>query len=169
MPTSPSFPAASVAASPCARFCSKSPICCCSTNRRTISMPKAWTGWNATWPNIPAPSSPSPTIATFSTTSPSGFSNSTAAAAFPGKATTPLGSSRKKPASPSKKNRPPPARKPCSANWNGFASPRARQAKSKARINAYEQMSQGKLRGARTGIRNPNSARQAPGQAWSSK
>ena len=43
-----------------------------------------------------APSSRSPTIATSSTTPPSGFSNSTAATAFRGRATTAAGSTRRK-------------------------------------------------------------------------
>ena len=47
-------PAASGGAWRCAKCCSRSRICCCSTSRRTISTPKAWPGSNATWPSIPA-------------------------------------------------------------------------------------------------------------------
>ena len=46
---------------------------------------------------FPAPWSLSPTTATFSTTPPNGFSNSTAAKASPGRATTPSGWNRRKP------------------------------------------------------------------------
>ncbi len=89
-------PAASGAAWRSARFCSSAPTCCCSTNRPTTWTPKAWPGSNATWPNTPARSWPSRTIATFSTTSPAGFWSSTAARAFPGKATTPSWLEQKK-------------------------------------------------------------------------
>ncbi len=87
-------PAASGGAWPSARCCSSSPTCCCSTSRRTTSTPRASPGWSGTWPSIPARSSPSRTTATSSTTWPSGFWSSTAAAAFPGKGTTRRGWSR---------------------------------------------------------------------------
>jgi energy-coupling factor transporter ATP-binding protein EcfA2 len=73
---------------PCAACCSPSPTCCCSTSRPTISTPSRWPGWSAISRSSPAPSWPSPTIATSSTTSPAGSSSSTAAAASRGKATT---------------------------------------------------------------------------------
>jgi hypothetical protein len=56
-----------------------------------------------------APWWPSPTTATSSTTPPSGFSNSTAATASPGRATTPAGWSRRKPAWSRKPSRKAPA------------------------------------------------------------
>jgi ATPase subunit of ABC transporter with duplicated ATPase domains len=76
----------------------------------------------------------------FSTTSPAGFSSSTAGAASPSKATTPPGWTRS-----AKRSR---ARKQASARQRTLTreldwirmSPRARQAKSKARISAYEQL-----------------------------
>ena len=45
---SPTSRAASAGAWRCAGCCSKSPTCCCSTNRPTISTPKAWPGWKRT-------------------------------------------------------------------------------------------------------------------------
>ena len=54
-----------------------------------------------------APSSPSPTIATSSTTSPAGSSSSTAARDSRSRATTPPGSSRSRPGSPSRRRRSP--------------------------------------------------------------
>ncbi len=50
-------PAASAAASPCARSCSRSPTCCCSTSRRTTSTPSRWRGSSGTCRSTPAPSS----------------------------------------------------------------------------------------------------------------
>ena len=46
--------------------------CCCSTNRRTTSMPSRSNGSSASCRSTPVPSSPSPMIDTSSTTSPSG-------------------------------------------------------------------------------------------------
>ena len=46
--TSPSCRAASGAASRCAGCCSRSPTCCCSTSRPTISMPNRSPGWSST-------------------------------------------------------------------------------------------------------------------------
>src|SRR5438034_972733 len=43
-------------ASRCVECCSRSPICCCSTSRRTISTPKASPGSNATSPSFPGAS-----------------------------------------------------------------------------------------------------------------
>ena len=68
--------------------CSASPTCCCSTSRPTISTPSRWPGWSAISREFPAPSWPSPTTATSSTTSPAGSSSSTAAPASRGRATT---------------------------------------------------------------------------------
>ncbi|MDW9226210.1 ABC transporter family protein [Burkholderia cepacia] len=84
------------AASRCASCCSKSPTCCCSTNRPTTSTRNRSTGSSSSWCASRAPSSRSPTIATSSTTRPNGFSNSTAATAFRGRATTAAGSTRRK-------------------------------------------------------------------------
>ena len=81
------------------------PTCCCSTSRRTISTPSRSPGSSASSRTIRAPSSPSPTIATSSTTSPAGFSSSIAARAFRGKATTRPGSSRSRSASRSRRRR----------------------------------------------------------------
>jgi hypothetical protein len=75
----------------CRLLLSRSPTCCCSTNPPTISMPNRWNGWNSSSRASRAPWSPSPMTATSSTTPPSGSSNSTAAAAFRGRATTPTG------------------------------------------------------------------------------
>ena len=88
-----------------------------------------------------ARSSPSRTIATSSTTSPAGFSSSIAAAAFRGKATTRRGSSRSRTGC-SRKRRPRRKRQRTlerELEWIRM-SPRARQAKGKARLNAYEDL-----------------------------
>ena len=48
----PPCPAANGGASPCARCCCKSPICCCSMSRPTISTPSRSPGWNGTCRSI---------------------------------------------------------------------------------------------------------------------
>ena len=88
-----------------------------------------------------ARSSPSRTIGTSSTTRPTGFSSSTARARIRGKATTRAGSSRSSSAWRWRR-RPSPsasARSQRELDWIRM-SPRARQAKGKARLNAYEQL-----------------------------
>ena len=95
MPASANCPAANGVASRFAACCSPSPTCCCSMNRPTTSMPSQSPGSNVFLRNIPAPSSPSRTIVTSSTTSLAGFSNWTVAMEFPGKATTRPGYSKK--------------------------------------------------------------------------
>src|SRR5436853_5997673 len=71
-PTCGRCPAASAGASRSAACSSSNPICCCSTSRRTTSTPNRSLGWSVISRNIRAPSSPSPTTATSSTTSPAG-------------------------------------------------------------------------------------------------
>ena len=92
--------------------------------------------------SIRAPSSRSRTIATSSTTSPAGSSSSTAATAFPGRATTPPGSSRRSSGSPSEEKQQEGLRKHArDASSNGCARiPKARQAKSKARLQRFEEL-----------------------------
>ena len=46
-PTSPRSPAASAAASRCAACCFAGPTCCCSTSRPTTSTPRASSGWSS--------------------------------------------------------------------------------------------------------------------------
>ncbi len=94
-PTSACSRAARSAAWRCAGCCCPSPTCCCSTNPPTTWTPNRSSGSKCSCSAFPAPWWPSPTIATSSTTRPSGFSNSTAAAAFRGRATTAPGSSRR--------------------------------------------------------------------------
>ena len=133
--------AVSVAASRCVACCSRSRTFCCSTSRRTTSTPKASRGSSAICTTSRAPSSPSPTIATSSTTSPAGFSSSIAATAFRTRATTPRGSSRRSRVSPRKRRRSrrASARLQRELEWVRLA-PRARQAKNKARVQKYEEM-----------------------------
>jgi ATPase subunit of ABC transporter with duplicated ATPase domains len=50
----------------------RSPTCCCSTSRPTTSTPSRCSGSSSTSPHTRAPSWPSPTTGTSSTTSPSG-------------------------------------------------------------------------------------------------
>ena len=51
---SPRCPAASGGASRCAGCCWRSPTCCCSTSRPTISTPKASPGWSTRCATMPA-------------------------------------------------------------------------------------------------------------------
>ena len=69
---------------------------CCSTSRPTTSTPSPSAGLNATSLITRARSWQSPTIVTSWTTSPAGFSSSTAAGGSPIRATTPAGSSRRR-------------------------------------------------------------------------
>ena len=64
-------PGVSGAGSRCASCCCSSPTCCCSTSRPTTSTPRACSGSSSTSRRTRAPSSPSPTTGTSSTTSPS--------------------------------------------------------------------------------------------------
>ena len=119
------------------------PTCCCSTSRPTTSTPRASSGWSGSCRSTPAPSSPSPTTATSSTTWPSGSSSSTAAAASRSRATTQSGSSRSRSASPARRRatRPASARSQRELEWVRMA-PKARQAKGKARLAAYDKLQQ---------------------------
>ena len=74
------------------------PTCCCSTNRPTTWMPNRSSGSSNSCCASRAPWSASPTIATSSTTPPSGSSNWTAAMASHGRATTARGWTRSRPA-----------------------------------------------------------------------
>ena len=68
---------------------SRSPTCCCSTSRPTTSTPRACSGSSSTSPSTTALFSPSPTIGTSWTMSPSGSPSSTAATRIRMRATTP--------------------------------------------------------------------------------
>ncbi len=137
----PPCPAANGGAWPCARCCCKSPTCCCSTSRPTISTPSRSPGWNGICRNIRAPSWPSRTTAISSTTSPSGSSSWTAARAFPGRAIIPPGWSRKQQRLAKEEKQESARRKALAREleWAKMA-PRARVAKSKARLGAYEKL-----------------------------
>ena len=78
-------PAARSAASRSAGCCCRSRTFCCSTSRRTISMPSRSPGSSSICSSTRARSSPSPTTATSSTTSPAGSSSSIAAQGIPWK------------------------------------------------------------------------------------
>ncbi len=82
-PRSGSFPAASGGGWPCAWPCWRSPTCCCWTSPPTTSTPKPCNGWSRRCGNIRARSSSSPTTATSSTTSRSGFWSWTAGRGLP--------------------------------------------------------------------------------------
>ena len=98
-------------------------------------------GWSASSRTIRARSSPSPTTATSSTTSPAGSSSSTAATASRIRATTPAGwsRSRRRLAQEEKTESKRQRTLQRELDWIRM-SPRARQAKGKARLNAYEQL-----------------------------
>ncbi len=76
-------------ASRCASSCSKRPTCCCWTSPPTTWTRRASSGWNSSSPSTRAPSWPSPTTGTSSTTSRPGSWSSTGAAATRTRATTP--------------------------------------------------------------------------------
>ena len=117
------------------------PICCCSTSRPTISTPSRWAGSSDSSRNTRARSSPSRTTATSSTTSPSGSSSSIAAPGFRGRGTTRPGWIRSSSAWRRKRSRKRKRHKTLQRELEWIRmSPRARQAKGKARLNAYEQL-----------------------------
>ena len=123
------------------RLLLRRPTCCCSTSRPTTSTPNRWRGSSASSRTTRARSSPSPTIATFSTTWPAGFSSSIAATAFRGRATTRRGSSRSRPPRQQEEKAETRAAKTSERELEWIRmSPRARQAKGKARLNAYEEL-----------------------------
>ena len=107
----------------------------------------------------------SPTIATSSTTPPAGSSSSTAATASRGRATTPPGStrSRQRLAHEEKADLARQRTLERELEWVRL-SPRARQAKSKARLQAYEQMLDAAVRRARREAGDRHPARAAPGR-----
>ena len=117
------------------------PTCCSSTSRPTTSTPSRSTGSNASSRSTPARSSRSPTIGTSSTTSRSGSSSSTAAGASRSRATTRRWLEQKLAAWRGEQ-------KTVDARQRTLArelewvrlSPRARQAKGKARLGAYEKL-----------------------------
>ena len=117
------------------------PTCCCSTSRPTTSTPSRSPGSSSTSRSTRAPSWPSPTIATSSTTSRAGSSSSTAATASRSRATTRAGSSRSRRASPRRSARSPraSARSQRELEWVR-ENPKGRRKKAKARLNNYERL-----------------------------
>ena len=136
-------PAARSAASRCAGCCCRSRTSCCSTSRPTTSTPRASRGSSSTCSATRARSSPSRTTATSSTTSPAGSSSSTAAQGIPwkGNYSSLARAEAGRGCAVEEKHGDRAGRRRSSASWNGSACrPSARQAKSKARLNAYEAM-----------------------------
>ena len=107
-----------------ARLLLPSPTCCCSTSPPTTSTPSPSPGWSAIWPTTRARSSPSPTIATSSTTSRAGFSSWTAATGCRSRATTRRGSSRRRSGSPRRRRPSRPASARSSRSSSGCARTR---------------------------------------------
>ena len=140
-PTSRRSPVVSGAGSRCAGCCCRSPTCCCSTSRRTTSTPSRSRGSSATCRSTTAPSSRSRTTATSSTTSRAGSSSSTAGTASRGKATTRRWLEQKEQRLAQEEKVDETRRRTLAREleWIRMA-PRARQAKGKARITAYEQL-----------------------------
>ena len=133
--------AASGAASRCAGCCCSSPTCCCSTSRPTISMPNRSPGSSASCRSTRAPWSRSPTTATSSTTSPAGSWSSTAATASRGRATTRSWLEQKQKRLAQEERQEDARQRTLERELEWIRqSPRARQAKSKARITAYEDL-----------------------------
>ncbi len=119
----------------------RSPTSCCSTSRPTISTPRASPGSSIICATIPAPSSWSRTTATSSTTSPSGRSSSIAGAGVPykGSYSSWLEQKQKRLEVEGKQDEAKQRTLARELDWIR-ASPKARQAKSKARIKAYEEL-----------------------------
>ena len=158
----PTFPAASGGAWRSAGCCCRKPDMLLSTSPPTTSTPSRWTGSNASLRDYPrARSWPSPTTATSSTTSPAGSSSSTAARAFHARATTRPGSSRRRSASKPRKSRMRHKAIKQELEWVR-ASPKGRQAKSKARLAHYDELPRGRAEAQRD--QRSTSPRAAPGR-----
>ena len=135
-PTSTRSRAASGAAWRSAGCCCRSPTCCCSTSRPTTSTPSRSRGSSASCRSTRARSSPSRTIATSSTTSPAGSSSSTAARGIPCKGNYSVVARAEAEAPRARGEAGLGARQRTlerELEWVRM-SPRARQAKSKARV-----------------------------------
>ena len=105
-----------------------------------------------------APSSPSPTTATSSTTWPAGFSSCTRAPGFPGRGTTPPGWSRRSGGWRQEEKQASARQKTLQRELEWVRmSPRARQAKSKARITRYEELREESRAADRGQRRDPDS------------
>ena len=163
-PSSATCPAARSAASRCAACCCPSPTCCCSTSRPTTWTPSPSTGWSSSCSASPAPSSPSPTIATSSTTPPSGSSNSTAAAAFRTRATTPTWLQQKEARLEQEQKTEDARTKAMKKELEWVRSnPKGRQAKSKARLARFEELSRLRLPEAQRDQRDLHPRGRPPG------
>ena len=157
-------PAASAAGWPCAACCSPSRTSCCWTSPPTTWTPNRSPGWSTTCSSIKARSSPSPTTAISWTTSPAGSWSWTAATASPGRAIIPPGWSRSRSACAARRTRESKRQKTLERELEWIhMSPKARQAKGKARVTAYEKLLSQEIRAAprRPGDLHP--ARPAPG------
>ena len=121
-------------------------------------------GWNGTWPSTPAPSWPSLTIATSSITWPSGSSNSTAGEVSLGRELLVVAGAETHGWN-AKKNTPSRAQDAGARVGMDPDGAAARQAKSKARIKAYEQMAAERFEERLGRIRNPDSPGQASGRS----
>ena len=164
-PTWPRCPAASGGGSRCAGCCSPRPTCCCWTSRPTTWTPSRSPGWSSSSSASPAPCWPSPTIATSWTTSPAGSSSSTAATASPSRATTRRGWSRRRRGWAVEEKQASARRRTLQREleWVRMA-PRARHAKSKARLERLRAAA-GRGAGRQAGLgRDPHPGRRAAGR-----
>ena len=124
-----------------AACCSPSRTSCCWTSRPTTWTPSRWPGWSTTCSSTRARSSPSPTTAISWITSPAGSWSWTAATASPGRAIIPPGWSRSRTAWLRRRSRESKRQKTLERELEWIRmSPKARQAKGKARVTAYEQL-----------------------------
>ena len=145
------------------------PTSCCSTSPPTTSMPSRVAWLERFLKDTRAPSSPSPTTATSSTTSPAGFSSSIAGGDIPFEgelhvlAGAEAGAARARGEAGSRRVS---GRSPRELEWVRM-SPRARQAKTKARSRLYEELLAERARDKPTGTRS--TSRRARGSAtwWS--
>ena len=124
-----------------ARSCSNDPISSCSTSRRTTSTPRASPGSNGIWRNIPARSSPSPTIATSSITSPSWILELDRGQGIPWQGNYSSWLEQKQDRLAKEEKQESTRRKTLAREleWVRMA-PRARVAKNRARLQRYEQL-----------------------------
>ncbi len=144
-----------------------SPTCCCSTSRPTTWTPRACSGWSSTWRSTRAPWSRSPTTGTSWTTSPQLDPRARPRARLPVRGQLlDLPGDQGRPA----EGRGPEGRQAAASGCEDElewvrSSPRARQAKSQARLQRYEEMAAEADADPQAGLRgDPDPARAPAGQ-----
>ena len=159
------FPAASGGASLCASCCSISPICCCSTSRRTISTPKRSTGSSIILAEYPG--------TVVAVTHDRYFLDNVAqwileldrgmGIPFGGQLLVVAGAEAGAAGAAKRRQSEAQAENARSASWNGFACRRGRgRPRARPASHAYEKLSAERFEERPRRIRDSNSAGQAP-------